>query len=83
LPLVEQERGFDPKLSRKLPHWTTIPANIHIMEQTEHLRALHTIIRDKATPLGDFVFFSNRLSRLVRCSPPCYVIGLFCVNEKS
>lgn len=65
IELTLRERGFDPKLSRKLPHWTTIPANIHIMEQTEHLRALHTIIRDKATPLGDFVFFSNRLSRLV------------------
>ena len=36
------------------------------MEHTEHLRALHTIIRDKDTNLGDFVFFSNRLSRLVR-----------------
>ncbi len=44
---VLQERGFETQLSRSLPQWNSVPENIHIMEQTEHLKALHTNIRNK------------------------------------
>ncbi|KAL6071140.1 Uridine-cytidine kinase-like 1 [Balamuthia mandrillaris] len=60
-----QQRGFYPQLSREPPKWTQTPQNIHILEQTPHIRSLHTIVRDENTDLNDFVFFSNRLSRLV------------------
>lgn len=39
--------------------------NLHILPQTTRLRALHTIIRDRATTRQDFVFHSARVIRLL------------------
>jgi hypothetical protein len=38
---------------------------VHLVPQTNQIRALHTIIRDKHTKRGDFVFYSDRLIRLL------------------
>lgn len=37
--------------------------NVHLLPQTNQLRALHTIIRDKHVSRGDFVFYSQRIIR--------------------
>ncbi|RPA87307.1 uracil phosphoribosyltransferase [Ascobolus immersus RN42] len=39
--------------------------NVHILPQTPQLIALLTMIRDQNTPRGDFIFYSNRIIRLL------------------
>jgi len=39
--------------------------NVHILPQTPQLIALLTMIRDKNTVRGDFIFYSNRIIRLL------------------
>ncbi|KAI8923590.1 uridine kinase [Entophlyctis helioformis] len=42
-----------------------LSSNIKVLEQRPQLRALHTIIRDVNTNRHDFVFYAERLSRMV------------------
>lgn len=51
---------------------TTIPPideylgrSVHLLPQTNQLRALHTIIRDRNARREDFVFYSRRIMRLL------------------
>lgn len=39
--------------------------NVHLIPQTNHLRALHTVIRDRGARREDFVFYSGRIIRLL------------------
>ncbi|CAG0919707.1 unnamed protein product [Notodromas monacha] len=39
--------------------------NFILLPQTQQLKALHTVIRDKSTVRSDFVFYADRLIRLV------------------
>ncbi|MFF8974897.1 uracil phosphoribosyltransferase [Streptomyces sp. NPDC014995] len=39
--------------------------NVHLLPQTDQLRAIHTIIRDKDCTREDFVFYSRRVIRLL------------------
>ncbi|KPI41742.1 Uracil phosphoribosyltransferase [Cyphellophora attinorum] len=39
--------------------------NVHVLPQTPQLIALLTMIRDKNTPRADFIFYSNRIIRLL------------------
>lgn len=39
--------------------------NVHLLPQTNQLRALHTIIRDRGVRREDFVFHSGRIIRLL------------------
>ncbi|MFE2418848.1 uracil phosphoribosyltransferase [Streptomyces hokutonensis] len=39
--------------------------NVHLLPQTDQLRAIHTIIRDRDCPREDFVFYSRRVIRLL------------------
>ena len=39
--------------------------NVHLLPQTNQLRALHTIIRDRNVRRDDFVFYSGRIIRLL------------------
>ncbi|WP_437972871.1 uracil phosphoribosyltransferase [Sorangium sp. So ce295] len=39
--------------------------NLHLLPQTNQLRALHTIIRDRGARREDFVFYSGRIIRLL------------------
>lgn len=49
--------------------------NLHLLESTFQMRGMHTIIRDKTTSKGDFIFFADRLIRLVR-APVSYAVCL-------
>lgn len=50
-----------PDLRRIYPNLEVIPSNFQI-------RGMHTIIRDKNTQTADFVFYADRLLRLVLSS---------------
>ncbi len=39
--------------------------NVHLLPQTNQLRALHTLIRDRDADRGDFTFYSRRIIRLL------------------
>ncbi|MCQ0025024.1 uracil phosphoribosyltransferase [Streptomyces somaliensis DSM 40738] len=39
--------------------------NVHALPQTDSLRAMHTVIRDRDCPREDFVFHSRRIIRLL------------------
>ncbi|CAG7848156.1 Uracil phosphoribosyltransferase Short=UPRTase; AltName: Full=Pyrimidine-degrading protein 16; AltName: Full=UMP pyrophosphorylase; AltName: Full=Uracil catabolism protein 6 [Serendipita indica DSM 11827] len=43
----------------------SLPANVITLKQTAQLEALYTIIRDKTTSRGDFIFYSDRIIRLL------------------
>jgi uracil phosphoribosyltransferase len=42
-----------------------IPPSVFKLPQTAQLEALYTIIRDKETSRGDFLFYSDRIIRLL------------------
>lgn len=42
-----------------------IPSSVYTLPQTAQLEALYTIIRDKETSRGDFLFYSDRIIRLL------------------
>ncbi|MFD5827859.1 uracil phosphoribosyltransferase [Lentzea sp. NPDC060358] len=39
--------------------------NVHLLPQTDQLRALHTIVRDRDASREDFVFHTERINRLL------------------
>jgi len=41
------------------------PHNVYTLPHTTQLEALYTIIRNKETPRGDFLFYSDRIIRLL------------------
>lgn len=43
----------------------TVPESFHILKQTNQLRGLLTFIRDSNTKRDDFIFYSNRIIRLL------------------
>ena len=43
----------------------SLPPNVVTLPQTAQLEALYTIIRDKNTSRGDFLFYSDRIIRLL------------------
>ncbi len=43
----------------------TMKNTVHLLPQTNHLRALHSIIRDKNACQNEFVFYSNQIIRLL------------------
>eukprot|EP01121_Diplochlamys_sp_Union-15-3_P005980 TRINITY_DN1635_c0_g7_i2.p1 TRINITY_DN1635_c0_g7~~TRINITY_DN1635_c0_g7_i2.p1 ORF type:complete len:222 (-),score=39.34 TRINITY_DN1635_c0_g7_i2:124-789(-) len=38
---------------------------VHVLKATNQIKIMHTIIRDKTTPRGDFIFYADRLIRLL------------------
>ncbi|KAF5337266.1 hypothetical protein D9611_003031 [Ephemerocybe angulata] len=46
-------------------HLDPLPPSVFTLPQTAQLEALYTIIRDKDTPRGDFLFYSDRIIRLL------------------
>ncbi|KAF8655195.1 hypothetical protein AX16_003227 [Volvariella volvacea WC 439] len=46
-------------------HLDPIPPSVYTLPQTAQLEALYTIIRDKETSRGDFLFYSDRIIRLL------------------
>jgi len=47
------------------PSTTELPPSVFTLARTHQLEALYTIIRDKDTPRGDFIFYSDRIIRLL------------------
>ena len=43
----------------------SLPPSVFTLPQTAQLEALYTIIRDKETSRGDFLFYSDRIIRLL------------------
>ncbi|EGG19083.1 uridine kinase [Cavenderia fasciculata] len=64
---ILKERGYVAERSMPIGGITaeSLPANIHIMQDTNQIKAMHTILRNKATNVGDFVFYSDRLVMLI------------------
>jgi uridine kinase len=48
-----------------LPKDSVLPESLIIMKATNQTRAIHTIIRNRDTSRHDFIFYSDRLSRLL------------------
>lgn len=46
-------------------HPASLPPSVFTLPQTAQLEALYTIIRDKTTSRGDFLFYSDRIIRLL------------------
>lgn len=46
-------------------HLDPLPPSVFTLSQTAQLEALYTIIRDKETSRGDFLFYSDRIIRLL------------------
>ncbi|KAG6813184.1 Uracil phosphoribosyltransferase, synthesizes UMP from uracil [Tricholoma furcatifolium] len=46
-------------------HLNPLPKSVFTLPQTAQLEALYTIIRDKNTSRGDFLFYSDRIIRLL------------------
>lgn len=46
-------------------HLNPLPPSVFTLPQTAQLEALYTIIRNKDTPRGDFLFYSDRIIRLL------------------
>jgi uracil phosphoribosyltransferase len=43
----------------------TLPEQVKLLPQTSQLKGLMTIIRDKETPRSDFIFYADRIIRLL------------------
>ena len=46
-------------------HPASLPPSVFTLPQTAQLEALYTIIRDRTTSRGDFLFYSDRIIRLL------------------
>lgn len=60
------QRGF--KLRETLAHACVnqpMPESMHLIPTTPQIRGLHTFIRNANTSRDEFIFYSNRLMRLV------------------
>jgi uracil phosphoribosyltransferase len=44
---------------------SALPPSVFTLPQTAQLEALYTIIRDKDTSRGDFIFYTDRIIRLL------------------
>jgi uracil phosphoribosyltransferase len=44
---------------------TYLDRNVHLLPQTDQLRALHTIVRDRDARREDFVFYTGRIIRML------------------
>jgi uridine kinase len=56
--------------------------NVYVIQSTFQIRGMHTLIRDQETTKHDFVFYADRLIRLVSglCFPaPISVLNAVCV----
>lgn len=42
-----------------------LPNSLHQLEQTKQIRFMHTILRNRDTPRDEFIFYSNRLIRIL------------------
>eukprot|EP01127_Copromyxa_protea_P005600 TRINITY_DN15499_c0_g1_i1.p1 TRINITY_DN15499_c0_g1~~TRINITY_DN15499_c0_g1_i1.p1 ORF type:complete len:480 (+),score=118.79 TRINITY_DN15499_c0_g1_i1:217-1440(+) len=58
------ERGWNPPIS-STQLLETLPENVHVLNSNSQVRHMSTILRDAATSRDDFIFYSDRLARLL------------------
>ncbi|KAG5645766.1 Uracil phosphoribosyltransferase, synthesizes UMP from uracil [Asterophora parasitica] len=63
LPLTPPQPAHEANTN--LAHLNPLPKSVFTLPQTAQLEALYTIIRDKDTSRGDFLFYSDRIIRLL------------------
>lgn len=65
--LVKRGLSTRSKLAEAYGSLTTdcLPHNVHMLEQTQQVRHLHTVLRNRETQRDEFVFYANRLMRLL------------------
>ena len=56
------------RMKLQQPELRRIYRNLELMPSNYQIRGMHTLIRDRTTSKADFVFYADRLLRLVR--PP-------------
>lgn len=42
-----------------------LPSTLHVLDETQQVRVIHTILRNRSTSRDDFIFYSKRLMRLL------------------
>jgi uridine kinase len=52
-------------LPRDLPSWSQIPPNVILIPQSFQIRSILTILRNSKTSMDDFIFHTDRLTRLL------------------
>ncbi|ORZ16265.1 uridine kinase [Absidia repens] len=62
--LNEKELHLRWDLARNSPT-DEIPEDITVLPATNQIRGMHTILRDRNTPRDEFVFYTERLSKLI------------------
>ncbi|ESO95887.1 hypothetical protein LOTGIDRAFT_175054 [Lottia gigantea] len=62
-----QNRGFKlrSKLANAACNGEPTPSSLYVLEQTSQIKGLHTFIRNKDTARDEFIFYSQRLMRLL------------------
>ena len=67
------------RMKLQQPDLRRIYHNLELVPSNFQIRGMHTIVRDQDTSKADFVFYSDRLLRLVRV-PLCFApaVGLRC-----
>ncbi|KAG5653291.1 Uracil phosphoribosyltransferase, synthesizes UMP from uracil [Sphagnurus paluster] len=63
IPLTQPQPAHPSNTN--LAHLNPLPKSVFTLPQTAQLEALYTIIRDKETSRGDFLFYSDRIIRLL------------------
>jgi len=65
-PSSSERGGGETILSQALRRRKSfITRNVHVLKPTYQLKGLHTMIRDRSTKREDFIFYSDRLIRLL------------------
>eukprot|EP01133_Synstelium_polycarpum_P012999 gene12999-15290_t len=60
-----RERGYTPEQPALNIDASNLPKNIQILKETNQVKALHSMLRNRNTSVGDFVFYSDRLTMLI------------------
>ena len=63
------------KMKLQQPELRRLYHNLEVMPSNYQIRGMHTLIRDRATSKADFVFYADRLLRLVRARLACPAQG--------
>eukprot|EP01118_Nematostelium_gracile_P008637 TRINITY_DN2865_c0_g1_i1.p1 TRINITY_DN2865_c0_g1~~TRINITY_DN2865_c0_g1_i1.p1 ORF type:complete len:470 (+),score=123.85 TRINITY_DN2865_c0_g1_i1:40-1449(+) len=59
------ERGLNSQQNWETSTVLSIPPNVTVLQPSAQLNAMMTVLRDRSTERGDFVFYSDRINRLL------------------
>ena len=65
------------RMKLQQPELRRIYVNLEVIPSNYQIRGMHTIIRDASTSKADFVFYADRLLRLVH---QCFGVSRMCGN---